>query len=431
MKRGEIIVIGSELLIGGRLDTNSLFLSERLGALGIEVRFKSVVGDSEDDIVAVLTAATRRADIVILTGGLGPTSDDCTRQAVARAVGRPLRRRAEAFAVMSARLTAWGRTPTVAQLKQTFMPSGADVLDNPVGSAPGFSLQWNGAFIAALPGVPREAEAMFDAAVVPQLVDHGTRDTARNGTRIERRLLQTFGLFESDIDQQLCDLMKTHRSIHLGLLASALGVTISLTARGVPSRATPLLDRMVHAVKLRLHRHVYAEGDETMEEVVGRQLAKQGMTLAVAESCTGGLIGHRLTQVPGSSGYFDRGVISYSNQAKHEVLGVPLVLLQRYGAVSSHVAAAMAKGVRLKSHTDLGLSVTGIAGPGGGTANKPVGLIYIGLNAKIPRLSSQQSLTAEFRFHGDRHTIKTRSSQAALNIVRLWLADMAIHTVHD
>lgn len=428
MKRGEIIAIGSELLIGGRLDTNSLFLSERLGALGIEVRFKSVVGDSEDDIVAVLIAASRRADIVILTGGLGPTRDDCTRQAVARAVGRPLRRRAAAFAVMSARLAVWGRTPTVAQLKQTLMPSGADVLNNPVGSAPGFSLHWNGSFIAAVPGVPREAEAMFNAAVVPQLVDHGTRDTARDGTRIEQRLLHTFGLFESDIDQQLRDLMRMHRSIQLGLLASALGVTISLTARGVPSRSTPLLNRMVHAVKRRLHRYVYAEGDETMEEVVGRQLAKQGITLAVAESCTGGLIGHRLTQVPGSSGYFDRGVISYSNEAKHEVLGVPLALLRRYGAVSSPVAAAMAKGIRLKSHADIGLSVTGIAGPGGGTANKPVGLVYIGLSVKGPRRSSQHTLTAEFHFHGDRHTIKMRSSQAALNMVRLWLADMAIHT---
>jgi nicotinamide-nucleotide amidase len=192
-----------------------------------------------------------------------------------------------------------------------------------------------------------------------------------------------------------------------------------LTARGVPSRATPLLDRLVHAVERRLHRHVYAEGDETMEEVVGRQLAKQGITLAVAESCTGGLIGHRLTHVPGSSAYFDRGVISYSNEAKHEVLDVPLALLRRYGAVSSHVAAAMAKGIRLKSHADIGLSVTGIAGPGGGTA---------GLNVKIPRRSSQHTLTAEFHFHGDRHTIKTRSSQAALNMVRLWLADMAIHT---
>jgi nicotinamide-nucleotide amidase len=425
MKRGEIIAVGSELLIGGRLDTNSVFLSERLGALGIEVRFKSIVGDSEDDIVTVLTTAARRAEIVILTGGLGPTSDDCTRQAVARAVGRPLRRRAEAFAGMSARLAAWGRTPTVAQLKQTLIPSGADVLANPVGSAPGFSLQWNGSFIAALPGVPREADAMFDAAVVPHLVSVGTRDDRR----IERRLLHTFGLFESEIDRQLSDLMKTHRSIELGLLASPLGVTIALTARAVPSRATPL-DRLVQAVKRRLHRHVYAEGDQTMEDIVGRELAKHGLTLAVAESCTGGLIGHRLTQVPGSSSYFDRGVISYSNEAKHEVLGIPLALLRRHGAVSAHVAAAMAKGIRLKSHTDIGLSVTGIAGPGGGTVHKPVGLVYIGLNAKTSRRFFQDTLTEVFRFHGDRHSIKMRASQAALNMVRLWLKDMAIDRVH-
>lgn len=425
MKRGEIIAVGSELLIGGRLDTNSVFLSERLGALGIEVRFKSIVGDSEDDIVTVLTTAARRAEIVILTGGLGSTSDDCTRQAVARAVGRPLRRRAEAFAGMSARLAAWGRTPTVAQLRQTLIPSGADVLANPVGSAPGFSLQWNGSFIAALPGVPREADAMFDAAVVPHLVTVGTRDDRR----IERRLLHTFGLFESEIDRQLSDLMKTYHSIELGLLASPLGVTIALTARAVPSRATPL-DRLVQAVKRRLHRHVYAEGDQTMEDIVGRELAKQGLTLAVAESCTGGLIGHRLTQVPGSSRYFDRGVISYSNEAKHEVLGIPLALLRRHGAVSAHVAAAMAKGIRLKSHTDIGLSVTGIAGPGGGTVHKPVGLVYIGLNAKTSRRFFQDTLTEEFRFHGDRHSIKMRASQAALNMVRLWLKDMAIDRVH-
>lgn len=425
MKRGEIIAVGSELLIGGRLDTNSVFLSERLGALGIEVRFKSIVGDSEDDIVTVLTTAARRAEIVILTGGLGPTSDDCTRKAVARAVGRPLRRRAEAFAGMSARLAAWGRTPTVAQLKQTLIPSGADVLANPVGSAPGFSLQWNGSFIAALPGVPREADAMFDAAVVPHLVSVGTRDDRR----IERRLLHTFGLFESEIDRQLSDLMKTHRSIELGLLASPLGVTIALTARAVPPRATPL-DRLVQAVKRRLHRHVYAEGDQTMEDIVGRELAKHGLTLAVAESCTGGLIGHRLTQVPGSSSYFDRGVISYSNEAKHEVLGIPLALLRRHGAVSAHVAAAMAKGIRLKSHTDIGLSVTGIAGPGGGTVHKPVGLVYIGLNAKTSRRFFQDTLTEVFRFHGDRHSIKMRASQAALNMVRLWLKDMAIDRVH-
>jgi nicotinamide-nucleotide amidase len=158
-----------------------------------------------------------------------------------------------------------------------------------------------------------------------------------------------------------------------------------------------------------------------MEEVVGRQLMESGLMLSTAESCTGGLIGHRLTEVPGSSGYFDRGVISYSNQAKHEVLGVPLSLLRRYGAVSPQVAAAMAKGIRVKSHADIGLSVTGIAGPGGGTEQKPVGLVYIGLNAKIAGRSGQHALTEEFRFHGDRHTIKMRSSQAALNMLRLWL----------
>ena len=261
---------------------------------------------------------------------------------------------------------------------------------------------------------------MFEAAVVPQLTGAAAR--------VERRILQTFGLFESDIDRQLHDLMKTHRSIQLGLLASPLGVTISFTARGVPSRATPLLDRMVSAVKRRLRDHIYAEGDDTMEEVVGRQLSKYGLMLSVAESCTGGLIGHRLTQVPGSSAYFDRGVISYSNQAKHDVLRVPLSLLRQHGAVSHQVAAAMAEGVRLKSRADIGLSVTGIAGPGGGTEHKPVGLVYIGLNAKSARRSTQRTITEEFRFHGDRHTIKMRASQAALNMLRLWLADMNSHT---
>jgi nicotinamide-nucleotide amidase len=233
---------------------------------------------------------------------------------------------------------------------------------------------------------------------------------------------------ESDIDQQLHDLVRAHRSIQLGLLASPLGVAISLTARGILIRTTPLLNRMVSAVKRRLRYHIYAEGDETMEEVVGRQLSTHGLMLSVAESCTGGLIGHRLTQVPGSSAYFDRGVISYSNQAKHDVLGVPLSLLRQYGAVSHQVAAAMAKGVRLKSHADIGLSVTGIAGPGGGTEHKPVGLVYIGLNAKSARRSTQRTITQEFRFHGDRPTIKLRASQAALNMLRLWLAHAARHT---
>ena len=413
MKRGEIIAIGSELLIGGRLDTNSLFLSARLGSLGIDVRCKSVVGDDEEDIADTLRVAATRADVIIVTGGLGPTSDDRTREAVAAVTRRPLRRRSEALESMSARLSAWGRTPTVAQMKQALIPAGADVLINPVGSAPGFSLRWKGSFIAVLPGVPREAEAMFEAGVAPHFTG--------NGDQIEQRVLHTFGLFESDIDRQLRPLVKTQPSVQCGLLASPLGVVVSFTARGVPSRSGKALDRLVRAAVRRLHPHVYAAGDETMEEVVGRLLKKNGRMLSVAESCTGGLIGHRLTQVPGSSTYFERGAMTYSNQAKHEMLGVPLSMLKRYGAVSAEVAAAMAKGIRMNARTDIGLSVTGVAGPGGGTERKPVGLVYVGLSTARMRQSNAHVSTQEFRFHGDRHTIKMRSSQAALNMVRLWL----------
>lgn len=415
MQCGEIVAIGSELLIGGRVDTNSLFLSERLGTVGVDVRFKSVVGDDERDIVQVLRIAASRADVIIVTGGLGPTSDDRTRQAIAAMTGRPLRRRAKAFASMSARLSAWGRTPTEAQNKQALIPAAADVLINPLGSAPGFSLHWKGSYIAVLPGVPREAEAMFETAVAPQL--------RKNKERIERRVLQTYGLLESDIDQQVSFLTRGHPSVEVGLLASPFGVNISFTVRDIPSRMSKVLDGLVDEATRVLGRHVYAERDETMEEVVGRYLTKAGVTLAVAESCTGGLIGHRLTQVPGSSVYFDRGAITYSNKAKHEMLGVPMSLLRRYGAVSAQVAEAMAKGIRLRTGANIGLSVTGIAGPGGGTNQKPVGLVYIGLNAKIGRRSSQYRKTEAFRFHGDRKTIKIRASQAALNMVRLLLID--------
>lgn len=415
MQRGEIIAVGTELLIGGRVDTNSLFLSERLGALGVEVRFKSAVGDDAHDIEQAVRVAVSRAQIILVTGGLGPTSDDRTRQAIAAITRRPLCRSAEAVENLTRRLAAWGRRPTAVQMKQALIPVGAEVLINPLGSAPGFAVRWKGSFIMALPGVPKEAEAMFETAVAPNFKHHDDR--------IERRVLHTYGLLEADIDRQVGPLVRRSTSVEFGLLASPLGVNVSFTARGLPSRSRTILDRLVLKTARQLGRHVYADADMTMEEVVGRQLAKAGLMLAVAESCTGGLIGHRLTQVPGSSAYFDRGAITYSNTAKHEMLGVPLSLLRRYGAVSPQVAAAMAQGIRSQTSADVGLSVTGIAGPGGGTEQKPVGLVYIGLNAKIDNRSRQYAHTEAFRFHGDRQTIKMRASQAALNMVRLWLLE--------
>ena len=412
MQQAEILAVGSELLLGGRLDTNSLFLADELAALGIEVRFKTVVGDDEADIAAALRAAARHADVVVMTGGLGPTADDRTRQAVARVTGRPLRRHAGAAKGMTQRLAAWGRTPTAAQMRQALIPSGAAVLANPVGSAPGFCLSWKQCLLIALPGVPSEAKEMFAKEAAPLVAE---RRGAGAQDRIERRVLHTCGLLEADLDARLGPLVPVRRGVRFGLLASPLGVAVALTACGGDA-AVDALEQAARAVRQELGSAVYAEGADTMEEVVGRALAARKMTIAVAESCTGGLIGHRLTQVPGSSNYLDRVLVCYSNEAKRELLDVPKAVLARHGAVSAEVAAAMAQGVRDRSNTDVGLSVTGIAGPGGSTAQKPVGLVYVGLAARGTGV-----LAKEFRFHGSRDVIKLRASQAALNMLRQWL----------
>lgn len=414
----ETIAVGSELLLGNRTDTNSLFLADQLARMGIPLRFKTIVGDEGDDIAEAVRIAVRRVGVVILTGGLGPTDDDCTRPAIARVTGRPLRRRVDASKVLMARLSAWDRTPTPAHHKQAMIPAGADVLDNPIGSAPGFALRWRRRLICALPGVPAEAERMFETQVVPRLACVMPRTSRRcDPIPIRKQVLYTFGLPEADIDQRLSGLIPKGSAIRLGLLSSPMGVLVSLTG---PSESGGdhggLLEDLFLEVRSRLADVAFAEGEQTMEDVVGHQLLQRRLTLAVAESCTGGLIGHRLTQIPGSSAYLDRAIVCYSNRAKSDLLGVPSSLIARHGAVSREVAAAMAKGVREQSRVSVGLSVTGIAGPGGGTATKPVGLVYVGLDG-----GKEGRETKEFRFHGDRATIKTRSSQGALDLLRRWL----------
>jgi nicotinamide-nucleotide amidase len=417
----EIIAIGTELLIGGRSDSNSLFLADELGRLGIAVRFKSVVGDERQDIVTAIETAVKRAQVIVMTGGLGPTVDDCTREAVAYATGHRLGRRKEALEGMTARLAQWGRTPNRAQLRQAMIPSGATVLKNPIGSAPGFCLSWKKVLIVSLPGVPREMEEMMWQEVVP-LLRAATESSERlSRSPIVRQVFHTFGLAEADVDAKLTGLIPKGAPVDLGMLASPMGVLVSLTTKGnqsAPEQNRDLLQKLAQDVRSRLSDWLFAEGRDTMEEVVGRELTKRGLMLAVAESCTGGLIGHRLTQVAGSSAYLDRGVVCYSNRAKTEMLGVPMELIARHGAVSKEVAAAMACGIRQRANVSVGLSVTGIAGPGGGTETKPVGLVYIGLDGGTGR-----PITREFRFHGDRNVIKQRSSQAALDLLRRWLLD--------
>lgn len=412
----ETIAIGSELLVGGRSDGNSLFLADALAAIGIEVRFKTIVGDDQSDIAEVLKTACRRASIVIMTGGLGPTVDDCTREAVASVTGFRLARRKEAFESMRARLAQWGRTPNRGQLRQALIPSRATVLPNPVGSAPGFALTWRNARVFALPGVPSEMQAMMQKSVIPFLADQLERSKQARPHPITRLILHTWGLPESDVNAKLQGLIPKRTPIALGLLASPTGVLVSLTTRAHPSIKEAVLLSLAEGVRTRLHEWIYAEGQDTLEEVVGRLLRQQKLTVAVAESCTGGLIGYRLTQVPESSAYVDRGALCYSNQAKTDMLGVPAPLIEQHGAVSREVAEAMARGMRDGAGVSVALSVTGIAGPGGATETKPVGLVYIGLDG-----GGDDVMAKEFRFNGDRSAIRQRAAQAALDMLRRWL----------
>lgn len=416
---GEIISIGSELLTGGRTETNSLFLAERLAEKGIQVRWKTIVGDVPEDIAFSLKQAITRATVVILTGGLGSTVDDCTREVVADVMNRPLRKRKRALDLLTSRFDSYGRKLTSSLKTQASIPLGAELLENPVGSALGFLIPDRGRLIAAVPGVSREAQAMFDEQVVPKLNKY-----LKQTHQLKRQVLQTFGLTESEIDDRLTPVIKAYPAIIFGLLTSPLGVSVTLSQwSALPShrqdqqrdRQLADLDMATLDVRNRLGDAVYAEGSRGMEEIVGQSLRSEKLTLSLAESCTGGLIGHRLTQVPGSSHFLDRSLVCYSNQAKQELLGVPKSLLRRFGAVSSLVARAMARGVRSKSNTALGLSVTGIAGPGGGTKQKPVGLVFIALD------SPAGTQVQKFCFHGDRGTIKMRASQAALDILRKYL----------
>ncbi len=427
MITAEIITVGSELLLGGRADTNSVFLAELLAEQGREVRFKAVVGEVIDDMCGALTVASKRAKIILVTGGLGPTVDDLTREAVAKVTGKSLGLRSQALRSIKARFQLAGRTVSENQRRQAFLPSGSYLLRNSAGTAPGFFLQWKRCQIFCLPGVSHEARRMFTESVVPILIKK-----EYVGLPIEIRTLHTFGLIEGVIDERIKGMVPASSGIRLGMLASPLGVSISLTMNHglnvVKGKATQngenknkvLLELCVDEISRKLVSSVYGFDDQTMEEIIGEHLTAKGLILALAESCTGGLIGHRLTQVPGSSAYVDRGVVCYSNQAKMELLGVSERLLMKHGAVSAQVAKAMAKGIRERSAVDLGLSVTGIAGPGGGTETKPVGLVYVGL------ATPKKTFTKEFRFHGDRNMVKLRSSQGALDVLRRWLVGLPI-----
>ena len=407
MLSAEIIAIGSELLAPNRTDTNSLWLTERLNRLGIDVKLKTIVGDDDARLEELIKDAVKRSRVVITTGGLGPTEDDITRKVVARALGRRLTLDETVLDEIRARFQSFGVTMPERNSRQAMVIDGSEVLPNPNGTAPGLYLEHAGCAFALLPGPPRENQPMFENHVQARL------EKLSGETRFARRVLRVAGMGESAVDEKIAPIYSQYENPQTTILFNSSEIEIHLRANGrTEAEAESLLDDLSLKLEKELGNSVFSFRGETMEEVVGRRLAITGFTLAVAESCTGGLIAQRLTNVPGSSGYFIEGVVTYSNESKTRLLGVDKKLIRDHGAVSKEVARDMARGVRHRAKTDFGLAVTGIAGPGGGTEEKPVGLVYIAL------ADAAHTEHKRFKLPGDRELVRWRASQAALDMLR-------------
>jgi nicotinamide-nucleotide amidase len=416
LTRAEIIAVGSELLTPWRQDTNSLFITERLNELGIEVGVKSIVGDDAADLGDVFGEALRRADLVILTGGLGPTDDDLTRDVVALKLGRPLHEESSIVEGIRARFESRGYHMPENNRRQAMVPEGATVLDNPRGTAPGLWIEHEGGVVVLLPGPPREMRPLMRQLIEGPLA-------ARAATaRLYRRVLKVTGWTESHLEEATQPIYsrwpaRTPR-IATTVLASPGQVELHLSVRaGTPEEGAAILTGASDEIRGVLGRDVFSDDGRSLEQVVGDLLKEASARVAVAESCTGGLLASRLTDVPGSSHYLELGVVCYSNAAKTALAGVPAALIAEHGAVSEPVAAALATGIRSRAGVDYGIGVTGIAGPGGGTPEKPVGTVAVAVaGAGEPRVRT-------FKFIGSRDMVKWQATQAGLNMLRRLVED--------
>ena len=407
MLSAEIIAIGSELLSPDRTDTNSLWLTDQLNRIGIDVKLKTIVGDDEARLEEVIKDAVKRSRVVVTTGGLGPTEDDVTRKVVARALGKRLSLDEKVLEEIRERFKGYGMKMPERNSRQAMVIAGAEVLPNPNGSAPGLFMNHEACVIALLPGPPREMKPMFETQVL-----HRIQNLAGE-TRFATRVLRVSGMGESAVDEKIAPIYSKYENPQTTILFNSSEIEVHLRARGrTEADAEALLDDLSLKIEKELGNSVFSFRGETMEEVVGRRLTMTEFTLAVAESCTGGLIAQRLTNVPGSSKYFIEGVVTYSNDSKIRLLGVDKKIIKEFGAVSQQVARDMARGVRHKAKTDFGLAVSGIAGPGGGTEEKPVGLVYIAL------ADASHTEHKKLTLPGDRELVRWRASQAALDMLR-------------
>ena len=409
--KSEIIAVGSEMLTPYRQDTDSLFLTEKLNELGVVVAFKTVVGDRKKDLVNVIRAALGRTDIIILTGGLGPTEDDLTRESVAEALSLKLKRDAPQVAAIHARAAAWRITMPENNLKQADLIEGASFLTNPNGSAPGQWLEttYTGfrKIVMLLPGPPHECRPIFEDECMPRL------RAIVPARHLAKRTLKAAMIPESQADKLLAPIYTAYTDVETTILAHAGDIQLTLLCtKANKELAEQRVEELATKLEEALDDWMYSADGESLEQIVLYYLGLRQATLAVAESCTGGMIAQRVTSVPGSSRSFLGGVVVYSNELKTAFADVPADLIEKHGAVSAEVASALADGIRKKTGATLGLGVTGIAGPAGATETKPVGRVYIAVS------DSQGTDSFERNFRGDRNRIREWASQQALDLVR-------------
>jgi nicotinamide-nucleotide amidase len=406
--RAEIIAVGSELLTAERLDTNSLFLTAQLNRLGIRVIHKAVVGDGPEEMTSSFRHALDRADVIVSSGGLGPTDDDRTRATVSELLGRKLHCNDAILNHIKERFRRYNRPMPEINGRQAMVPEGATILPNPRGTAPGLWLEASGRIVILLPGVPSELRAIFETEVKPRLAKIAPAE------RLFTRELRITGLPESEVEARVSPLYALYPDIEVTILAAPSGIQLHpRTWSSDSAHAEKMLDEIAGRMALALGEHLVSAQGESMEEVIARLLMENRATIAVAESCTGGMLAEHFTNLAGSSNYFLGGVVCYSNEMKTALAGVPAQLIDAKGAVSAEVAQALADGIRKNSGATIGIGVTGIAGPGGGTPEKPVGLVHIGIaDERGPR-------SREFRFSAaDRERNRQMATQAALDLVR-------------
>lgn len=404
--RAAILSTGDELTTGRIVDTNANWIADKVFEAGIDVACVLTVGDDRERLAWAWRQALERAEVVISTGGIGPTADDLTSEVVAQVLALPLIEDAASAERIRQLFSALGREMPLNNLKQALMPAGAVIVPNGLGTAPGYRVTQGDKHVIVLPGVPREMKPMMEETVLPWLRKRAGGDTVH-----VPRTFQTFGLTESALDEMVAGTVDPSEA-RLSFRASFPEISVRVVVRGRPGEAEQRADALAARIRERIGPYVYGEGQVTMEQVVGGLLRERGLTVATAESCTGGLITHRLTNVPGSSQYALGGVVAYANSAKMALLGVARETLAAHGAVSDEAAAEMAAGARRIFNASLGLSTTGIAGPDGGTAEKPVGTVYIGL------ASDAGVVTRRYQLWGPRDWVKLLASQVGLDWLR-------------